>query len=116
MQANIPISLDRKDHIAAAQALSNYLDERGIRHAYIGGFAWSLLGSVRPTEISVLFSLVNISAHWSVHDIDVLIHIETAAMEQLRAHLRDVDKRFDTPRVKLFFITDEQVFISPPPV
>lgn len=33
-------------------------------------------------------------------------------MEQLRAHLKDVDKRFDTPRVKLFFITDEEVYKS----
>lgn len=57
MAPQISISLNQKDHIAAAQALSNHLKQRDIRHAYIGGFAWSLLGSERPTELSVFLSL-----------------------------------------------------------
>ena len=42
-------SSDYKDHLLAAQALSKHLDAMGCHHAYIGGFAWSLLGSMRPT-------------------------------------------------------------------
>ena len=56
MPPSIRISTNQKDHIAAAKALSQLLDQFGVRHAFIGGFAWSLLGSSRATEMST-FSL-----------------------------------------------------------
>ena len=56
MPPPIRISTNQKDHIAAAKALSQLLDQFGVRHAFIGGFAWSLLGSSRATEMSI-FSL-----------------------------------------------------------
>lgn len=51
-RVTIPITTSREYQESAALSLSNHLNELGCRHAYIGGFAWSLLGSSRPTEIS----------------------------------------------------------------
>ncbi|TBU39757.1 hypothetical protein BD309DRAFT_407402 [Dichomitus squalens] len=48
----ISISTNQKDHMAAAKALTSHLSEWGITYGFIGGFAWSLLGSSRPTDIS----------------------------------------------------------------
>jgi hypothetical protein len=48
----ISITTSRQDQAIAAHALSKLLSELECPHAYIGGFAWSLLGSERPTEIS----------------------------------------------------------------
>ncbi|KAI0329297.1 hypothetical protein GY45DRAFT_883531 [Cubamyces sp. BRFM 1775] len=43
-----------RHHLDAAEALSSNLDGLGVRHAYIGNFAWALLGSTRPVKICLL--------------------------------------------------------------
>ena len=53
----ISISTNQEHHLLAALSLSSHLDEFGIKHAYIGGFAWALLGSSRPTQIRPTRSL-----------------------------------------------------------
>ena len=47
----ISVSANQEHHLRAALSLSAHLDEFRIPHAYIGGFAWALLGSSRPTQI-----------------------------------------------------------------
>jgi hypothetical protein len=42
------------DQSKAAARLSDALHQLNIPHAYIGGFAWALLGSTRPTQISLV--------------------------------------------------------------
>jgi len=49
--------------LQAAQLLSSHLHKLGVDHAYIGGFAWSLLGSQRPTQ-----------------DVDVMVKVENPWM------------------------------------
>jgi len=72
--------------LEAAQILSTHLRQLGIDHAYIGGFAWSVLGSPRPTE-----------------DIDVMIKVENAAeMLALRDQLSGLNPRFATTTFKLY--------------
>ncbi|KAI0366289.1 hypothetical protein BV20DRAFT_659080 [Pilatotrama ljubarskyi] len=41
------------DHLNAAKALSAHLNSLGARHAYIGGFALAMIGSIRSTEMSI---------------------------------------------------------------
>lgn len=48
--AQISISTNTEHHVRAAHILSESLRELGYDHAYIGGFAWSLLGSRRATQ------------------------------------------------------------------
>lgn len=48
----ISVTTSRTDHSTAAAYLSEALRQLGCPHAYIGGFAWSLLGSSRPTQMS----------------------------------------------------------------
>ena len=48
----ISVTCSRLDQLKAAAFLSGALNELNIPHAYIGGFAWALLGSSRPTQIS----------------------------------------------------------------
>jgi hypothetical protein len=52
MTTQITISTSHDRLLEAAQLLSDHLHNLGIDHAYIGGFAWSLLGSQRLTQIS----------------------------------------------------------------
>jgi len=49
------------DQLRAAKALSDSLSKLGCEHVYIGGFAWVLLGSNRPTKISGVISCHRIS-------------------------------------------------------
>ena len=84
----ISISTNRSDHFAAARALSGHLNSRNIRHAYIGGFALTLLGSRRPTEINVL--------------------IENADPMKLREEIMEVDARsFADAGFQFYFITQD---------
>jgi hypothetical protein len=58
MSARISITTSRDQQAKAAFLLSQYLtEELKCPHAYIGGFAWSLLGNTRATEISPDHSL-----------------------------------------------------------
>ncbi|KAK0449195.1 hypothetical protein EV421DRAFT_1397069 [Armillaria borealis] len=75
----------------AAQVLSETLTELSIRHAYIGGFAWRLLGSARQTE-----------------DIDVLI--ESPDTLTLREKMAEIDKRFTDAVLKFYFVEDLDAF------
>ena len=50
----ISLTSSKIDQLKAATFLSNALNELKIPHAYIGGFAWALLGSSRPTQISLV--------------------------------------------------------------
>jgi hypothetical protein len=51
----ISISTSLDDQTCAAENLSKILTELGYGHAFIGGFAWSLLGSERPTQMSAKY-------------------------------------------------------------
>lgn len=79
----------------AARVLSEKLTELSIRHAYIGGFAWRLLGSPRQTE-----------------DIDVLIEIptDTLDLQILREKMAEIDKRFTEAVLKFYFVEDLDAF------
>lgn len=54
MSTQISIAISHERLVEAAQLLSSHLLKLGVDHAYIGGFAWSLLGSQRLTEMSRL--------------------------------------------------------------
>ncbi|KAI0663740.1 hypothetical protein C8Q70DRAFT_376124 [Cubamyces menziesii] len=84
----ISISTNQEHHLLAALSLSSHLDEFGIKHAYIGGFAWALLGSSRPTQ-----------------DIDVLI--ECSDLSGLHEKLKERDVRFTGVMFKLYYVTQE---------
>ncbi|KAG7443049.1 uncharacterized protein BT62DRAFT_1009651 [Guyanagaster necrorhizus] len=70
------------------------LTDLTIRHAYIGGFAWRLLGSERYTEI------------------DILIEIPKNALDlsTLREKVSEIDKRFMENILKFYFIEDLDAF------
>jgi hypothetical protein len=59
-----------------AEVLSKYLNDLGCDHGYIGGFAWSLLGSERTTKISSKFT--------DLHDIDVLVETKKSRYQTCR--------------------------------
>ncbi|KAK0487344.1 hypothetical protein IW261DRAFT_1447382 [Armillaria novae-zelandiae] len=79
----------------AARVLSEKLTELSIPHAYIGGFAWRLLGSPRQTE-----------------DIDVLIEIptDTLDLQMLRERMAEFDERFTDAALKFYFVEDLGAF------
>lgn len=52
MENAISITTSRDAQLEAASLLSKTLTDLGCAHAYIGGFAWALLGSRRLTEMS----------------------------------------------------------------
>lgn len=52
-QMSISITTSRDDQLKAAVLLSESLEMLGSPHAFIGGFAWAVLGSSRLTEMSV---------------------------------------------------------------
>ncbi|KIL67782.1 hypothetical protein M378DRAFT_9060 [Amanita muscaria Koide BX008] len=91
MPPTITVSSLEGDHIQAAGALSRCLLELNYPHAYIGGFAWSLLGSVRPT-----------------HDIDILIKLrdDQVDMMTLRDRLAQMDSHFATTPLNFYFTCD----------
>ncbi|KAK0188143.1 hypothetical protein F5146DRAFT_1062186 [Armillaria mellea] len=90
---HITANHDSQEH--AARVLSEKLTELSIRHAYIGGFAWRLLGSARQTE-----------------DIDVLIEIptDTPNLQTLREKMAEIDKRFTDTVLKFYFVEDLDAF------
>ena len=53
MAVRISITTSRENQLEAASVLSEELTKLNCPHAYIGGFAWSCLGSTRPTEMSL---------------------------------------------------------------
>ncbi|KAK0221946.1 hypothetical protein IW262DRAFT_941240 [Armillaria fumosa] len=79
----------------AARVLSEKLTELSIPHAYIGGFAWRLLGSERQTE-----------------DIDVLIKTpsDTLDLQMLREKMAEFDERFTDAALKFYFVEDLDAF------
>lgn len=88
MTTRISITTSPELQAKAAALLSQYLtEELDCPHAYIGGFAWSLLGSHRPTE-----------------DIDVLVETNNLEVSQLRERLENVDHRFATVGIKWYFV------------
>ncbi|KDQ11380.1 hypothetical protein BOTBODRAFT_35458 [Botryobasidium botryosum FD-172 SS1] len=91
MSNRISITTSREDQLRAAPFLSQTLRELGAPHAYIGGFAWALLGSTRPTE-----------------DIDVLIQIRDKDVQQLRKLLAEHSKHFAELGLKLFYVKELQ--------
>ncbi|KAI1791230.1 hypothetical protein LXA43DRAFT_447237 [Ganoderma leucocontextum] len=106
----ISISKEREHHEAAAQALSKHLDGWGIPHAFIGGFAWSVLGSERPTEMSThpySRSQTLKSAYLSdprIYDIDILI--DNQDIEELRKMVVEADGRFAlVNNLQFYFVT-----------
>lgn len=85
----------------AARVLSEKLSELSIPHAYIGGFAWRLLGSERQTE-----------------DIDVLIKTpsDTLDLQMLREKMAEFDERFTDAALKFYFVEDLDAFSEDPEV
>ncbi|OCH91386.1 hypothetical protein OBBRIDRAFT_792319 [Obba rivulosa] len=83
----VSVSSSQEDHKCAARALSEQLDKLGCRYAFIGGFAWSLLGSVRPTE-----------------DIDVLIETQGTDISVLRESLVELNGHFAKLGFKLYYV------------
>ncbi|EMD38738.1 hypothetical protein CERSUDRAFT_151359 [Gelatoporia subvermispora B] len=77
----------QKDFLQAAKALSCKLDDLGLRHAFIGGFACSLLGSPRLTK-----------------DIDVIIETQRIDLVALCESLAEVTSRFATLNFQLYYI------------
>ncbi|KAI0808901.1 hypothetical protein BC629DRAFT_1480171 [Irpex lacteus] len=72
----------------------------GCNHAYIGGFAWALLGSSRPTEITNIFNL-----SVGLYDIDILIQLgEGQDIMVIRRRLEEANAHFATAGFKLFFV------------
>ncbi|KAG9254057.1 uncharacterized protein F5Z01DRAFT_750512 [Emericellopsis atlantica] len=78
--------LEAKDKAAAA--VTPILEQHGIRHAYIGGYAVNVLGHDRQTD-----------------DIDILIDIENdkPALQNMAQLLLDADTRFSLVTYKLTF-------------
>jgi len=88
MSTRISITTSRDDQLAAAAYLSDTLRRLKFPHAFIGGFAWALLGSSRPTE-----------------DIDVLIEIkELEKISDLREKLEKFGKNFASAGLKFYYV------------
>ncbi|CAA7269885.1 unnamed protein product [Cyclocybe aegerita] len=88
MATSISITTSRTDQAAAASYLSETLDRLGCPHAYIGGFAWALLGNRRPTEMNVLIETKNLD------------------MVALRSQLQELSKKFASAGIKLYFVKE----------
>ncbi|KAH9474864.1 hypothetical protein JR316_0013332 [Psilocybe cubensis] len=86
--AIISITTSSRDQSTAAESLSQYLEQLNCRHAYIGGFAWALLGSRRPTEINVLVETVNLD------------------IKTLREKLTELNRQFASAGIKLFYVKE----------
>ncbi|KDR77350.1 hypothetical protein GALMADRAFT_210405 [Galerina marginata CBS 339.88] len=100
MTTLISITTSSKDQLVAASLLSQYLEELGCKHAYIGGFAWALLGSVRPTEIRPFFyqQVINLSLNY------VLVEAKNFDIKEIRDKLSKHNKQFALAGIKLFFV------------
>ncbi|KAK0503899.1 hypothetical protein EDD18DRAFT_1344793 [Armillaria luteobubalina] len=82
----------------AARVLSEKLSELSIPHAYIGGFAWRLLGSERQTEINVLIKTPS----------------DTLDLQMLREKMAEFDERFTDAALKFYFVEDLDAFSEDP--
>jgi hypothetical protein len=103
-RVKIPITTSRESLLKAAELLSQRLCKLGLDHAYIGGFAWSLLGSDRPTAISYHPSLnVFCLIFLLLYDIDVMIKFDPKLIPDMRDHLSKMDPHFVFTGVKLYF-------------
>ncbi|PPQ71407.1 hypothetical protein CVT25_012753 [Psilocybe cyanescens] len=100
MSHSISITTSSRDQSVAALSLSQYLEQLNCRHAYIGGFACALLGSVKPTEISML------SVKFSLYDIDVLIETQNLDINTLRKKLTELNRQFASSGIKLFYVKE----------
>ena len=76
----------------SAKALSDPLSKLGCEHVYIGGFAWVLLGSNRPAEISGRLSCHRISCLCSIYDLDVLVQPKDLDIQALPSKLCELNK------------------------
>jgi hypothetical protein len=107
MASSISITTSNDLQAKAASLLSQYLDdELKCPHAYLGGFAWSLLGNKRPTEISPESPGTAAEAYLFCffHDIDVLIETKNLDVPKLRQKLESMDERFASAGIKFYFI------------
>ncbi|KAJ7180719.1 hypothetical protein C8R46DRAFT_985749, partial [Mycena filopes] len=90
MAARISITTSKDAQLKAAGALSQALRTLGCPHAYIGGFAWALLGSTRATL-----------------DIDVLVEIKDTNLLELRQKLSEFSKQFaSSADLKFYFVQE----------
>ncbi|KAF9068491.1 hypothetical protein BDP27DRAFT_1327126 [Rhodocollybia butyracea] len=92
MENAISITTSRDAQLEAASLLSKTLTDLGCAHAYIGGFAWALLGSRRLTE-----------------DIDVLIEIENfegQSILKIRQQLSTLNQQFAEAGLKFYFVKE----------
>jgi len=91
-QVKVSVTTSRTDQSQAAKALSDTLSNLGCQHAYIGGFAWALLGSERPTQ-----------------DIDVLIEARNHDITEIRNKLSALSKQFAKAGLKLYYVKDSEL-------
>jgi hypothetical protein len=92
-RVQISVTTSRTDQSQAAKALSDTLSDLGCPHAYIGGFAWALLGSERPTQ-----------------DIDVLIEARNRDLDEIRDKLSAVSKQFAKAGLnKLYYVKGSEL-------
>lgn len=86
------------------------LDELKYPHAFIGGFAWSLLGSRRPTQILTLsycFSIIeDLFIYLLQHDVDVLIQPVPGQppIQSLVDELAERNRHFAKANIKFYFV------------
>ena len=102
----ISISTSRTEQITVAITLSGILTELNLPHAYIGSFAWALLGSDQQTQISfVVYSSIEHSFY--MHDIDMLLQVDDSKdVLALREKLSELNKHFASAAsgLKLYYV------------
>ena len=106
MSTKISITTSRECQSIAAASLSDTLNQLHCPHAFIGGFAWALLGSSRPTEMSCIqvFLITILKHHGHIYDIDVLIEVKELSIVELRQKLTDLNKKFASTALKIYFV------------
>jgi hypothetical protein len=108
MARSISISTIHEDQARAAETLSAILTKLGYGHAFIGGFAWSLLGSERPTQMSPKLTFVTILhgrlTLFGEHDIDILIEKRDIGLDELRGKLTLMDRHFAEAGIHLYYV------------
>ena len=100
----ISISTSRTEQITVAITLSGILTELNLPHAYIGSFAWALLGSDQQTQISfVVYSSIEHSFY--MHDIDMLLQVDDSKdVLALCKKLSELNKHFASTGLKLYYV------------
>ena len=109
MPRSISVTTSQEIQTRAAENVSKLLSALGYRHAFIGGFAWSLLGSRRLTQISVWSichpMLKSNLVSFGGHDIDILIEKKPGIeFDVLRRQITELDKRFAQAGVQFYFV------------